>query len=153
MHCLRTVNTDCSNASHLQWCPLIAVLNSDSGKKFCSLISIFSWRIRHQWMWKKNNFFLEFFCYSFIPIPWLDLKTNSHTDLTNRLEISISNCFRIQSYKLNLWVTVSKSTVLVFSAGAQSFVLLGANMGANINRNINEDSQVKLCPYECMSII
>lgn len=105
---------------------------------------------------KKSK--LKFFCYSFIPFSWLNLKTNSHTELTNGSEMSITNCFRILTDKLNLWVTVDINTSL-FSGGIQSIVLLRANMdysGANLN--MKEDSQVswefiQLCLYECMPII
>lgn len=61
-----------------------------------------------------------------------------------------SEIFSTLTDKPNLWVTVGMST-LVFSGGAQSFVLLRANMdysGANLH--MKEDSQLKI--YRLVSL-
>ena len=62
--------------------------------------------------------------------------------LTSRSVISHSNCFRTLTDNLNLWVTGSIS-MLLFSGGAQSFVLLKEILDYNgVNLNMKEDSQV-----------
>lgn len=83
------------------------------------------------------------FCHSFITIPRLrDLKTNPHTQFTSRPVISLSNCFRTLTDNLSLWVTGS-IRMLVFSGGAQSFMLLGEILDySDVNLNMREDSQV-----------
>lgn len=83
------------------------------------------------------------FCHSFISIPRLrDLKPNPHTQFTSRPVISLSNCFRTLTDNLNLWITGSMR-MLVFSGGAQSFMLLGEVLDySDVNLNMREDSQV-----------
>lgn len=92
-----------------------------------------------------------FFCYSFCPVPWLDLKTNSNTELTNGSEIWISSCFITLTDKLNLWVTVGIS-MLVFSGGHKVFCYWGQTWTTQWCDTKHEGRSSSHSLYSCVSM-